>query len=113
MKSTTKIRKSFYSDRFYLFTLGAILVMNLIDAVFTLIWVEGGFTDELNPIMVEALSMGPVVFMALKLTLVSLAVWLLWFRRRRRVARLLVPPLALVYCSVVGIHLSMIAHAIL
>ena len=87
--------------------------MNLMDAVFTLIWVEGGIAEELNPIMVEALSWGPAAFMSLKLSLVSLAVWLLWNRRQKKVARILVPPLALVYCSVVGVHLCMIVHAIL
>ena len=113
MRFPHTIKKAFCSNNFYLFTLGAILVMNLLDAVFTLIWVEGGIAEELNPIMVEALSLGPAMFMFLKLTLVSLAVWLLWNRRQKKVARILVPPLALVYCSVVGIHLCMIVHAIL
>tara|TARA_Y100000310_G_C20435183_1_gene693374 strand:- start:65 stop:406 length:342 start_codon:yes stop_codon:yes gene_type:complete len=107
------VKKVFGSDRFYFSTLGAILIMNLLDAIFTLVWVEGGFTEELNPIMVEALSLGPVAFMMLKLSLVSLAVWLLWNRRQKKIARILVLPLALVYCSVVGIHLCMVAHAIL
>lgn len=113
MKLASAIKKFSSSDRFYFSTLGAILIMNLLDAVFTLIWVEGGFTEELNPIMVEALSLGPVAFMVLKLSLVSLAVWLLWMRRQKKIARILVPALALVYCSVVGIHLCMVAHAIL
>ena len=113
MKVVSVIKKVFCADRFYLFTLSAILVMNLLDAVFTLIWVEGGHAEELNPIMVEALSLGPVAFMMVKLSLVALGVWLLWLRRRKMVAQILVPPLALVYCSVVGIHLWMVAHAIL
>ena len=113
MKLVSAIKKFSCSDRFYFSMLGAILVMNLLDAIFTLVWVEGGFTEELNPIMVEALSLGPVAFMTLKLSLVSLAVWLLWIRRRKKIARMLVPPLALVYCSIVGIHLCMVAHAIL
>jgi len=113
MRFPHAVKKLFGSDRFYFSTLGAILIMNLMDAVFTLIWVEGGFTEELNPIMVEALSLGPAAFMTLKLSLVSLAVWLLWNRRRKKIARILVPPLALVYCTIVGIHLCMVTYAIL
>jgi hypothetical protein len=113
VKFIRTIEKISGSENFYLFTLGAIVVMNLLDAIFTLVWVEGGLAEELNPLMVEALILGPLAFMALKLSLVSLAIWLLWLRREKRLARVLVPPLALVYCSIVGIHLCMAAYTIL
>ncbi len=56
----------------------AILLLNLIDGVFTLFWVHSGIAAEANPLMAEALERSPVTFMATKLLLVSLGVFLLF-----------------------------------
>lgn len=54
-----------------------LVVLNLFDALFTLGAVAGGVAIEVNPLMAEALHVGPVVFMATKMGLVCLGVALL------------------------------------
>jgi hypothetical protein len=99
------------ADHYY-WALVSLVIMNFLDAVFTLYWVEGGWATELNPVMAEALYMGPMAFILIKIGLVSLAVALLWIRRKEKIARLLVPPLTFVYCCVVTIHLLFMGNVI-
>ena len=56
----------------------AILVMNLYDAMMTLLVVESGVATEANPIMAAPLALGPIAFMLAKLGMVSAGVLLLW-----------------------------------
>lgn len=60
------------------FLVGAIFVLNAIDAVATVTWVSAGMAEEANPLMAHLLEMHPVVFVGVKLTLVGLCVSLLW-----------------------------------
>ncbi len=60
------------------YLVGAIFVLNAIDAVATVTWVSAGMADEANPLMAHLLEIHPAVFVATKLTLVGLSVWLLW-----------------------------------
>ena len=96
----------------YYWALVSLVIMNFLDAVFTLYWVEAGLATELNPIMAEALYMGPWVFVLVKLGLVSLAISLLWIRRDNKIAQMLVPPLTLIYCCVVSVHLLFVGNVI-
>ncbi|MCC7000441.1 MAG: hypothetical protein IT370_37935 [Deltaproteobacteria bacterium] len=86
----------------------AVVVMNLLDAVFTLIWVTSGQAVEANPLMAAALERSPLWFMVSKLTLVSFGVFILWRARARRMA---VGALALslvAYCVLMWHHLSQV-----
>jgi len=64
----------------------ALLVLNLLDAIFTLLWVTSGLATEANPMMAELLRSQPVLFMLGKLALVGGGSYLLWRRRRRPLA---------------------------
>jgi hypothetical protein len=66
--------------------LGATLVFNVIDVIFTLIVVLLGFAVEANPVMQRALDAGPLAFAVIKISVVSLGVLLLWRERRRPLA---------------------------
>lgn len=74
-----------------------VLVLNLIDAVLTLLWVRLGLAAEANTLIDELVAHHAVLFVGVKLTLVGLGSWLLWNRRES--------PLA-----VVGIFLAFIAY---
>ena len=58
-----------------------VLVLNLIDALFTLVWVRWGFALEAN-LMIDRLADHHIfAFLAVKLGLVGMGSWLLWRRR--------------------------------
>lgn len=81
------------------------VVLNLLDAVFTLSFVQAGLAEEANPLMESALAVSPVLFMLAKLSLVSLGVALLWRMRGHRVAAFGILGAAIVYFLVVAYHL--------
>ena len=68
------------------FLVACILVSNLIDAAFTIVWTTAGLATEANPLMVDVLARSPILFMLAKLALVSGGIFLLFRLRRRRLA---------------------------
>jgi hypothetical protein len=86
----------------------AVLVLNLFDAVFTLIYVRLGLAREANPFMQGALGKSPIEFMLLKLGLVSLCVLLLARVReqRTRAADVALVGSALAYSTLLVYHQS-------
>jgi predicted membrane channel-forming protein YqfA (hemolysin III family) len=82
----------------------AVLVLNVADALFTLLWIRGALATEANPLLRELAHGRPLLFLAVKLALVGLASWLLWRQRER--------PLAVVFIFVAfGIYYALLlAH---
>jgi hypothetical protein len=91
---------------------GLVVVLNLLDALWTLCFVEAGVADEANPVMASALGHGPVGFMFVKLALVSLSVMLLYRLRHRRSANVALYSGAAAYGLVVCYHLSNAHHLV-
>jgi hypothetical protein len=60
--------------------------LNLLDGIFTLIWVEHFGATELNIMMRDVLEISPLLFMLAKLTLVSLGTLFLWRHRNNGLA---------------------------
>jgi hypothetical protein len=58
-----------------------VLLLNLLDGVFTLIWVEFFGAGEKNIMLSDLVHSSALVFMLVKLTLVSLGVLFLWRNR--------------------------------
>lgn len=85
---------------------GMVLVLNLVDAIFTLVYTRLGVAHEANPLMQQALMASPLAFMAVKLALVSLGVLLLWRARARRVAVAGLVAAGTTYTGLVLYHLS-------
>jgi hypothetical protein len=83
-----------------------VIVLNLLDAIWTLTFVEAGIAEEANPLMASALGHGPLSFMIAKLTLVSLCVLLLWRLRHRAGAAIALWSGVLTYTLVVAYHFS-------
>ncbi len=84
----------------------AVLVMNLLDAVLTLLWVQSGFATEANPLIAEIVEEHAVLFVVSKLSLVSLGTALLWRHRHRPLAVVGIFAAFMVYYAVFLYHLS-------
>jgi hypothetical protein len=83
----------------------ALLVLNLIDAVFTLFWVNAGLAREANALMRDLVHHHPVLFVAVKLSLVALGSNLLWSRRENPAAVVAIFAMFFVYYLVLLYHL--------
>ena len=59
----------------------AVIVLNLLDIVFTLYWVGAGWADEANLLLQNMVSNQPVLFVLTKIALVSFGSFLLWNHR--------------------------------
>jgi hypothetical protein len=84
----------------------AVVILNLLDAVFTIIYTNAGYASEANPLMAVALASTPVVFVLAKVSLVSLGVLLLWRVRDRAFAAFGIVATAAAYALVVLYHLT-------
>jgi hypothetical protein len=63
-----------------------VLLLNLLDGVFTLIWVEFYGAGEKNILMRDLVHSSALMFMLVKLTLVSLGILFLWRNRSNPLA---------------------------
>ena len=81
-----------------------VLVLNLLDAVFTILWVGAGLAREANPLFEVMVRDHPVAFASAKLVLVALGSLLLWRLRHR--------PLAVVaiFVSFLAYYLILLYH---
>jgi len=64
----------------------ALLLLNLIDVLFTLLWIYSGLAREANPLLGEIVALHPVAFASGKLALVGMGSILLWRFRDRPLA---------------------------
>jgi hypothetical protein len=84
----------------------ALLVLNLLDAAFTTLWVTAGLASEANPLLAELVAEHPVWFALVKTTLVGLGSLLLWRKRTRPLAVVGIFAAFLVYYAVLLYHLD-------
>jgi hypothetical protein len=63
-----------------------VIALNLLDAVFTLVWINAGVAREANPLLAEIVRDQPVLFAVVKLGLVGFSSLLLWRYRHRPLA---------------------------
>jgi hypothetical protein len=84
----------------------AVLVLNLLDALFTLVWVRWGLAREANPLIAQLVQEHAVGFVLVKLALVGLGSWLLWQRRERATAVIAIIAAFLAYYLVLLYHLQ-------
>ncbi len=90
----------------------ALVILNLLDAVFTLTWVQLGVATEANVLLADVLDASAVAFMVVKLGLVSLGVELLWRQRRRRLAVVGLLLCFVTYNALLVYHLGIAAVAV-
>ena len=83
-----------------------VYILSVLDGIMTIIWVLGDFAEEANPLMGMLIARDPVIFMAVKILLVSLGITLLWRLRARPLAVFGIFVCFIVYCSIMLHHLS-------
>lgn len=64
----------------------SVLVLNILDAILTMVWISDGRAIEANPLLSSLAHNHPLGFVCVKLALVSLGVTLLWRHRGRPLA---------------------------
>lgn len=75
--------------RHYLWLRGivlAIVALNILDGLFTIVWVHGGWANEANPLLADLVVHEPRLFLVFKTGLLCLCLGLLWRLRQRRLA---------------------------
>lgn len=83
----------------------AVVVLNILDLLFTLAWSQLGLMRETNILMEQLLYVRPVLFALVKIVLVSLSLILLWRYRRHPFAVVGLFSVFTVYYSVLLHHL--------
>jgi len=85
----------------------AIVILNLLDAVLTIVWVHTGLGREANPLLQPLVHHYVVLFIAMKIALGSLGAWLLWECRQRAFAVIGTFSVFMAYYAVLLQHLRM------
>lgn len=83
----------------------AVIVLNLLDLFFTLVWVGSGHAEEANVLLHTLVREHPIAFVATKISLVSLGSFLLWTRRAHPLAVIGIVLIFLVYYVILLYHL--------
>lgn len=79
--------------------------LNLLDALLTLIWVRNGIAEEGNHLMARLLEIGDLTFLAAKLAVGAITVFVLLKWSYMRLARYGLAVALAVYIGLMGIHL--------
>lgn len=90
----------------------AVVVLNLLDAVFTLVYTGVGLAQEANPLLEQVLAESPLHFVLVKLGLVSMGVGLLWRLRHRRTAAVGLVATGAAYSWLLLYHLSAVPQLV-
>jgi hypothetical protein len=90
-----------------------LLVLNLLDGLFTLTFLQLEVAEELNPLMRVAYECSPLLFMTSKLSIVSLGLTLLCLHRSLRVSQRAIQAGAALYAVIDVYHLAFLTHLLL
>ncbi|RKH00004.1 hypothetical protein D7V97_30880 [Corallococcus sp. CA053C] len=90
----------------------ALLMLNLLDGLFTLLFLQLGVAEELNPVMRVAYEQSPLLFMFSKLLIVNAGLCLLCLHRKLKASRFAIRAGAVVYAIIVVYHLAFLAHLV-
>ena len=83
--------------------------LSIADGILTIFWTKSNLATEANPLMDQLLIYHPVLFMAVKIALVSLGITLLWRLRFHPLATLGIVLSFAVYCIIIIHHIRFIA----
>lgn len=91
----------------------SLLLLNLVDALCTITWVELNIAWEANPVMAVALDGSPVLFMISKMALVQLGTWLLVSHQQARAARMALGFGCALYVGIAAWHAALLARVMI
>jgi len=84
----------------------SLVLLNALDGILTIIWIETGRFSETNPLMDLLLSTNPVLFISVKMLLVCLGVVLLWRYRDNAFAVVSIFFCFTAYCYALTVHFN-------
>jgi len=87
-----------------------LLVLNLMDGLFTLTFLQMNVAEELNPLMRVAYTHSPLSFMTIKLAIVSLGLVLLCMHRTMNMSQRAIQAGAGLYAIIDIYHLAFMTH---
>src|SRR5690349_16913549 len=90
-----------------------LLVLNLLDALFTLTFIELGWAQEANPVMRFAYELSPLTFVAVKLLTVNMGVLILSRYRDSPMAHVALKMGLALYVVIVTWHLAFLSYVVL
>lgn len=90
-----------------------LLVLNLLDGLFTTAYLHLGVAEEANPLMRLAWEVSPLLFMGVKLAVVSAGVAVLCAHRGTRLADVALKLAVGLYAVILVWHLAFLAHLVL
>ena len=89
-----------------------IFVLSLLDAVFTLVWIDAGLAVEANPILSRLLEYGKFSFISTKILMTGIGcAFLFWAKSKSKAARFAIWTIFIIYCVVTGYHLVGVLHS--
>jgi len=92
--------------------IASIIILNILDAIFTLFWVNAGMAKEANVLLRHLVHYHPVLFIIAKTSLVLAGSYILWKFRFNRYAVIGMFVLFLIYYALLLHHLSYSTHII-
>lgn len=95
---------SILTETAFKFFIISIFVLNILDALLTLMWIDAMLAVELNPLMNALIQQSPWAFLVVKISLVTVALALIFKNRHKLISRALVIPAFFVYMWVSMIH---------
>lgn len=82
-----------------------LFVLNLIDALITIMWVRNGWATEGNFLMATVLDIGELPFLAIKLGMGAVTVTVLYFGSQYRLARIGATTALVAYFGAIASHI--------
>lgn len=89
-----------------------LVVLNLLDGLFTLTFLQMNVAEELNPLMRVAYLHSPLSFMAVKLMIVSMGLALLCLHRSMSLSQRAIQAGAALYTVIDIYHLAFLTHLV-
>jgi len=89
-----------------------LFLLNLLDAILTIVWVRSGVAPEGNQLMAKLMDMSDLTFLGAKIAMGTFAAIVLLRWGNRKLAKYGVAVALAVYISVMGIHLLTYLSAI-
>jgi peptidoglycan biosynthesis protein MviN/MurJ (putative lipid II flippase) len=90
----------------------SLMTLNVFDAFMTLMWTRNGIAEEVNPAMLYLLNLSPVLFVVIKISLVSLGAILLWRMRQFKITAYTCYLLNIVYAIIALIHFNIFVRSL-
>ena len=90
--------------------IGFILVLNVLDAVFTLYWINAGLAEEANVLLRYLVEHYPSLFIIVKFSLVLAGSYILWRFRHNKYAVIGIFLAFIVYYALLIYHISYFSH---